>query len=146
MTAYALLSALEEDLRASIRSAIGLKSHADEGFDQILAQRAKDRLEKDLGFRFEENELFSLVDYFDLGDSIQTINAHSQAFPVDYQEQIRQASASFSRIISVRNRVMHIRPLNFDDLPLVFDFCESLASKVGHWPVHGNRDTHNFPH
>ena len=134
MTAYALLSALEEDLRASIKSAIGLKSHADEGFDQILARRAKDRLEKDLGFRFEENELFSLVDYFDLGDSIQTINAHSQAFPVDYQEQIRQASASFSRIISVRNRVMHIRPLNFDDLPLVFDFCESLASKVGHWP------------
>lgn len=127
MTVYALLSGLEEDLRTTIKSRLGRELYADERFDKQLIDRCKSRLEKEIGATYDEPTLDNLVDYFDLGDTYQIINSNQQCFDEEFSRAIKSRTKQFERIIPIRNRVMHIRPLNFDDLPLITDFCNDLV-------------------
>ncbi|CAG8870236.1 NB-ARC domain-containing protein [Pseudomonas fluorescens] len=125
MTAYALISALEEDFRSLI------KNHLNESKDNILLNpelefRAKSRIEKDIGI-LEGVEKEDLIDYFDLGDTYQTINSNATQFPGHITQQIKKHTKKFDSLVSIRNRVMHIRPLNIDDLPTILVVCESLS-------------------
>lgn len=128
MTVYALLSGLEEDLRIAIKSRLGAEDYNDEKFDSQLISRSKLRLEKEIGASYEEPTLDNLVDYFDLGDTYQIINSNQASFDTDFSQAIKTRTKQFEKIIPIRNRVMHIRPLNFDDLPLVSDFCSELMN------------------
>ncbi|CAM5487600.1 tetratricopeptide repeat protein [Pseudomonas fragi] len=125
MTAYALISALEEDFRSLI------KNHLNETKDNILLNpelefRAKSRIEKDIGI-LEGVEKEDLIDYFDLGDTYQTVNSNAVQFPGHITQQIKKHTKKFDSLIPIRNRVMHIRPLNIDDLPTILVVCESLS-------------------
>lgn len=122
MTAYALISSLEEDLRGLVKEYIIDES----SINKELRERAKIRIEKDIGGIFEDIELRELIDYFDLGDTFQTINSNKEIFPDNVIKTIKHFTRELETLVSVRNRVMHIRPLNFDDLPNVTNFCESL--------------------
>src|SRR5690606_12024110 len=122
MTIYALIAALEEDLRLLVKEHIN-----NEGLiDSVLISRAKSRIEKDIGSLFGDLDLNEIVDYFDLGDTFQTINTNRACFPDHISRLIKALTKSFEEIVSIRNRVMHIRPLNFDDLPIVSEFCKEL--------------------
>ncbi|GGZ11052.1 NB-ARC domain-containing protein [Shewanella fodinae] len=122
MTIYALIAALEEDLRLLV------KEHIDDEdlIDSALISRAKSRIEKDIGSLFGDLDLNEIIDYFDLGDTFQTINTNRTHFPEHISRLIKTLTKSFEDIVSIRNRVMHIRPLNFDDLPIVSEFCKRL--------------------
>ncbi|WP_438864003.1 NB-ARC domain-containing protein [Neptunicella sp.] len=124
MTIYALVAALEEDLRFLV------KEHIDNVnlIDSELVSRSKSRIEKDIGSLFSDLDLNDIIDYFDLGDTFQTINANRACFPEHVSKLIKTLTKSFESIVSVRNRVMHIRPLNFDDLPIVSEFCKNLLN------------------
>jgi LuxR family glucitol operon transcriptional activator len=120
MTIYALIAALEEDLRLLV------KEHIDNEdlINSALISRAKGRIEKDIGSLFGDLDLNEMIDYFDLGDTFQTINTNRTHFPEHVSKLIKTLTKSFEEIVSIRNRVMHIRPLNFDDLPIVSEFCK----------------------
>lgn len=122
MTIYALIGAIEEDFRSLLKDHI----YYEEVIDSVLIEKAKSRIEKDIGGFFGGIELADLIDYFDLGDVFQTINSNSSAFPENISKTIKSLTKSLQLIVSIRNRVMHIRPLNFDDLPIVSDFCYKL--------------------
>lgn len=122
MTIYALIAALEEDLRLLVKEHI-----CNDGYiDSDLISRSKSRIEKDVGSLFGDLDLNDIVDYFDLGDTFQTINKNRSQFPDHVSRLIKKRTKQFEIIVSIRNRVMHIRPLNFDDLPIVSEFCNSL--------------------
>lgn len=129
MTIYALVSALEEDLRDFIKANFGMRGHGEDVFDQNLILRSKDRLERDMGAKFEDFEASDLVDYFDLGDTFQFINSNSANSPGSVPIQIKKLTKNFEKLVPIRNRVMHIRPLDFDDLPFVADFCNKLLEE-----------------
>ncbi|MFV2945976.1 NB-ARC domain-containing protein [Pseudomonas japonica] len=139
MTAYALLSALEEDMRVLIKDSAGSENYTNPVFDSFLIQKSKVRLEKDIGADYDEQSLDNLVDYFDLGDTYQFINSVPGCFLPEVSAGIKKLTKQFEKIVPVRNRVMHIRPLNFDDLPLVADFCYEIArAGFGDWAnLHG---------
>jgi tetratricopeptide (TPR) repeat protein len=126
MTIYALVSALEEDLRDYIKQNFGMRGHEESIFDQNLMNRAKSRLERDIGIKFEDNESEDLIDYFDLGDTFQFINSNSSISPGALPIQVKKQTKNFEKLVPIRNRVMHIRPLDFDDLPFAADFCNKL--------------------
>lgn len=122
MTIYALISALEEDLRSLIKTHI-----KDERIiEEELLTRSKNRIEKDIGGLFSNIELDDIIDYFDLGDTFQTINTSKDCFPEQISKLIKAETKNLETIVSIRNRVMHTRPLNFDDLPIVSEFCKKL--------------------
>lgn len=127
MTAYALLSALEEDMRLLIKQNLGFEAFENPSFDATLIQKAKVRLEKDIGAEYEEKTLDNLIDYFDLGDTYQFVNSQTEYFLPEVTRSIKALTKAFEKIVPVRNRVMHIRPLNFDDLPLVSDLCSEIS-------------------
>lgn len=120
MTIYALISAVEEDLRTILKEHVTDQSV----IDKELLERAKYRAEKDIGVLFEDIELKELIGYFDLGDTYQVINSNSTIFPKFIYDTIKNSTKSLEKIVSIRNRVMHIRPLNFDDLSLINSFVK----------------------
>lgn len=122
MTVYALISALEEDLRLLI------KTHIDDEqiLESELLNKSKSRIKKDIGTLFSDIELNDVIDYFDLGDTFQTINSNRSCFPSHVSKFVKTLTKDLESIVAIRNRVMHIRPLNFDDLPIVSEFCKKL--------------------
>jgi len=129
MTAYALISALEEDLRDIIKIHLNDKSSNDFYFNEELVRRAKSRIERDIGIVFDDLENSDLVDYFDLGDTFQTINTNSIKFPEHISKLLKKSTNKLEKLVPIRNRVMHIRPLNFDDLPTVSSLCNFLLNE-----------------
>ena len=122
MTIYALIAAIEEDLRALVKLYIQDESQ----LDPALQDRTKSRIEKDIGVIFGDIDVKELIDYFDLGDTFQTINANGDSFPSHIYRVIKSITKDLEKIIPIRNRVMHIRPLNFNDLPVVSEFCNKI--------------------
>lgn len=133
MTAYALIGAIEEDLRSLIKQHVNA-AQDNISINQELIQRARTRIEKDIGVLFSDLTTIDLVDYFDLGDTYQTINSNQEQFPASTALHIKSNTKKLERIVPIRNRVMHIRPLNIDDLPVITQICESLvAENDGIW-------------
>lgn len=130
MTIYAMLSALEEDLRSAIKAAIGEQDYISDHFDAFMIGRAKSRLEKDIGFTYEDSQIRELVDYLDLGDTFQLVNSNSESFRTSFAIEIKSKNKELEALIPIRNRVMHIRPLDFEDLPRVASFCTEVANGV----------------
>lgn len=125
MTAYALISAIETDLRVLIKNYIQDESN----IDKTIRSKAIERIEKDVGVLFEDIVFLELIDYFDLGDTFQTINKNKDLFPSHVISTIKKLNKDFENLIPIRNRVMHIRPLNFDDLPIISSFCDRLLKE-----------------
>lgn len=123
MTAYALLSAVEEDFRDLIKDYVVEESK----LSPELLDRARQRIEKDIGGLFDDISFAELVDYFDLGDTFQVINSNKALFPENIYSPIKQFNKQLASLVPIRNRVMHIRPLNFDDLPNITNFCDQLV-------------------
>lgn len=132
MTIYAFVAAIEEDLRSLIKVYIS----DEETIDSKLIEKSKNRIVKEVGVLISDIELNDLIDFFDLGDTFQTINKNKSHFPEHISKLIKSLTKDLETIISIRNRVMHIRPLNFDDLPIVSEFCRKLINldKSIAWP------------
>lgn len=127
MTIYALISSMEEDLRTNVKNHMGNLSVEDPSFNKELLIRSKSRIEKDIGLVFGDLDINELIDYWDLGDTFQTINSNAAKFPTHISKQIKQLTRAFETLIPIRNRVMHIRPLNFEDLPFVSELCKKIV-------------------
>ncbi|HDC4648472.1 TPA: AAA family ATPase, partial [Enterobacter kobei] len=127
MTVYALISSLEEDLRDLIKTYIPPET-LDNSISSELRVRSKHRFEKDLGFAYEDLSAHDLVDYFDLGDTYQIINSNANQIPEHISIYIRKNTKNFDKLIPIRNRVMHIRPLDVEDYPNTFSFCHQLIN------------------
>lgn len=127
MTVYALISSLEEDLRDLIKTYISPEI-LEKSIAIELQIRAKQRFEKDLGFVYEDLSAHDLVDYFDLGDTYQIINSNTDKIPNHISVYIKRNTNNFEKLIPIRNRVMHIRPLDVEDYPKTFAFCHQLIN------------------
>ena len=133
LTTYAMISSLEEDLRAMIKLYIPENQLGSQSTE--ILTKASNRLEKDIGGRYDEASYNDLVEYLDLGDAIQIIYAHIDLIPQDIKLTLRQNVKSIESIIPIRNRVMHSRPLKVDDPIKVSNLCENLSkTNTLNWP------------
>ncbi|NIY81943.1 tetratricopeptide repeat protein [Vibrio hepatarius] len=133
MTVYALISAIEQDLRDMVTNHMTDKSSLNES----LAERASLRFMKDNELNLTDTEeigLEDLVGYFDLGDTFQVINGNKDLFPTQLISHIKEHTKQLELLVPVRNRVMHIRPLDFEDLPCTSSLCQKLVKEApGFW-------------
>ncbi|WMN98240.1 NB-ARC domain-containing protein [Vibrio parahaemolyticus] len=128
MTVYALISAIEQDLRDMVTSHMTDKTLLTES----LVERASLRFMKDNELSLAGDEdigLEDLVSYFDLGDTFQVINANKSLFPSQLISHIKANTKSLELLVPIRNRVMHIRPLDFEDLPSTSSLCQMLVKE-----------------
>jgi tetratricopeptide (TPR) repeat protein len=125
-TLYALLSEFELDLREVIRTELLPPL-------QLLLltdderTRAYDRFVKDRETASDSASLDDLLNYLDLGDLTSLIQRHSSTFSHSVRIVMKKTCQSATKLIPIRNRVMHSRPLEFDDFTRVFEFCKETT-------------------
>jgi LuxR family transcriptional regulator, glucitol operon activator len=129
LTCFALLSALEEDLRAEIELHVPL-----DDINGILGQEraalVEGRRARDHGDR-PARSVASLLPYVDFSDSFEILNRHRSLLPVPLADQLASVAERLQRVTAVRNRVAHTRPMEIDDLPNVLDLVHELVAVPG---------------
>lgn len=126
LTLYALISALERDLRDFLTLHVSPLVQPKSLLSPALTTKATERFAK------ENSELVpstdELLDYLDLGEELQTIRLHDNSLDPVTKAYIRKYYIGLESIISVRNRVMHSRPLEYDDFYRVSDLASELVN------------------
>lgn len=121
LTCYALLRAMETDLRDAILS-VSDDDESEHVLSESLAQTAQSRRQKERGGS-TSSALSQLLPYIDFTDAHSVLMRISGRLPERIKNQLRALQPSWGRIGAVRNRVAHARPLEIDDLPNVLDFA-----------------------
>jgi hypothetical protein len=120
---YAVISAIEEDLRSVLARGLGV-SAAPGIFGDELTARAQDRAHRDLGDR--PTTVGELLPYVDFGDAWQLVARQGAPLPPVWSSTAKQLAPRLEKLVATRNRVMHTRPLNFEDLPLTLETAQRL--------------------
>lgn len=125
---FAIISEIEADLRNSLRaqtSSMSLeKTIGRADLDKALSRATRD------GFPISGELAAELLDYLELGDIIKVLARSEQRQSKSSQAVLKSASA----LVQCRNRVMHRRPLEFDDVPLLTSLAKNLAKDKALWP------------
>lgn len=124
LTLYALLGAVEDDLREILVSSLDKLIPLDEILEPGALERCKERALND---GLSTVELSDAIYYLDLGDLCPACNRNASFFPPDTADYIKQKTALISSLIVIRNRVCHFRPLLGTDFTTVFEAAQSLA-------------------
>jgi LuxR family transcriptional regulator, glucitol operon activator len=125
LTLFALISAIETDAREIILKAILPNKEFAEIFPKALIDDSRQKLQKQLiADSLEDTEL---LEFMNLGDHFQTLNRWKQFLSVPTSKLLAKTK-TIETIIAIRNRVMHGRPLDFDDLPFVKNISQELIS------------------
>ena len=97
-------------------------------FGKELFDRAMTRFQKDAGNSAFITSITEIVSYLDYADSFQLLNAKCAQLPPDVSGCIQHFTSELQLLAAIRNRVMHSRPLDFEDLAVVHDLTQSLLS------------------
>ena len=121
---FVLLGALEADLRTLVRNHILVEIDQPEALGPAYS-KATERYLQDLDRYVSQAEV---LDYLDIGDEIETLNRWKRLLPPSVSEALGENQAELVRLIPIRNRVMHHRPLMPDDFPIAEQALLGLES------------------
>ena len=128
LTLFAVIGAVETDLREIISNYLGLRTDPQDVLGPVLAKQILERFEKDFGRSAIPPTVEQLLAYIDFADSYTLINANADSFADDIAKHVRSVTSLLEKLVPIRNRVMHSRPLLFDDFATVLDIAEILTS------------------
>lgn len=125
LTLYAVLSAIEEDLRRIINHNL---SHLQINnlLPSDVVEKINERIIKETGLSYGQASLREICYYLDFGDLHKLLNTHKNELPKEISKHFKDNTENFENLIPIRNRVAHSRPLNIEDWPIVFDTSETL--------------------
>jgi tetratricopeptide (TPR) repeat protein/cold shock CspA family protein len=129
LTIYAILSAIETDLRCLVLDHLEGQLSIEDILTPEICAKATDRLIRDEGSLEESSRLQALLYYVDFGDTFMLLNRHKSLLPLSDAKTIRSNTPIFERLGRIRNRIAHSRPLLFDDLPTTLDDSQSLLQE-----------------
>jgi LuxR family glucitol operon transcriptional activator len=125
-TCFALISNAEIDFRNFF---IKLKNQYN--FFEIpkdVEANAKNRLEQDSKGLINDHDTFSdYINYIDFGDIKKILDSVVYKLDTSNYGWCKQVALEIERIIQIRNRVCHSRPLEIDDSTRVIDFSKYLV-------------------
>jgi len=131
LTCFALISSMEEDMRSVIEEHLGELPIADVlPSDRIL--KAQERRKADgLG---AATSLQGILPYLDFADSYEALSSRKRHLPEKFTGTLGKLALDMSRLIAVRNRVAHTRPMEVDDSAHLLDMASTLieGDKL-HW-------------
>lgn len=118
---YALLSAVEKDLRRAISDFVLPFVQLKEAFGEEVIGGLIDRCRRDNG---DISDPQSLLDYSNLADALHVLSRNSSFLGEKGRKSYKAISKNLDQLVPIRNRVMHTRPLQFDDYPMTFETCK----------------------
>lgn len=114
---FSICASLEFDIKQKILSGNTVI------ISDVLREKAQSRASK------SKMDLQELLHELDLGDYIEIIRANPYQVGLNNM-QVGQLSKYFSKIIPIRNRVMHTRPLEVGDRATLFEVLENIDSDI----------------
>ena len=126
---YAVLSSIESDLREAIRTYLGSEKDFAKTFSAELLEKTFARFQNEHGMSADEITFSQLVDYLDFDDSFKILNRNRANFAPEINASIKDLAPYFQKLAPIRNRVMHSRPLELEDLPTVKDLKDILLAE-----------------
>lgn len=135
LTLAAFVYSIELDLRNLIQSRI-IPYVSDLNFfgDPVLVERTIERFKKDNPGLLYSDNLYSVVEYIDYGDSFTILLKNKPFLEGPEYDELKQLRQKLEELVPIRNRVMHTRPLLGGDFSTVYAFvCEVSESNKGLW-------------
>ena len=119
---FSLIRALEVDGRTLIERFL----EPTLGLTEILTPFVS-KISKRIG---DQEIVTKQIDYLDFGDIFEIFNANRNSFPSDIAADLETIRASTSRIVRIRNTVMHGRSLKEDDEESLHNIARGLQSPL----------------
>jgi hypothetical protein len=126
LTMYSLLSALETDLRRLVRTYLLPNTESDLFSPEqlgVLKKRAS---------RDADDDASDLLDYLDYADTVKLLNTGIAFLPETCRRLSKMLNKQSSALCSIRNRVMHSRPLHYSDYSFSIDIINSILTYPRH--------------
>lgn len=134
LSLYALISAIEEDFRDTLSTFLPNDGNPISVLGEQLFNKVAERSEIETSLTGTQTPIEELLLFCDYGDTIQLARTHKNRLPESFSGQLKQLDSELTELIATRNRVMHSRPLEFDDLAKTTELCERLLQQASHWP------------
>lgn len=134
LTLYSIISSLEVDLRETLHRFVCNALPPGELFGKGLLETVLSRAGAELLGEVSLPDSALLIEYVDFGDLVSLCRRHSAHLPERQVDQLKALHNEFERLVLTRNRVMHSRPLEFDDLARTSQLAEVLLREPQSWP------------
>ncbi len=130
MTCFAVLAAIETDLRATIDGVArsrGIKDFLPDDVRRSAApRRALDQGDSPVSDSSGDADLMDYLDFADLAKALTRLKGDLVGGDI---ENVAWIAARLVELAPTRNRVCHSRPLEVEDLPTLLDFGRDLTKK-----------------
>ncbi len=129
LTLYAVLASIEEDLRDLIQVYLDSEEKPEALLDKELLEKCQRRLARDQSGPINPDKIMDLLVYADFADLIKLLNTHKSRLPASIIGQLGWLNERIDKLVPIRNRVAHLRPLDYDDLAIALDISEELIRR-----------------
>ena len=128
LTLFALISAIEKDLRTMLKEHILPEVQGLEFLDQETADKARTRFGVEYPGLPAAEFAEDVVDCLDFGDSYTVLQRNSAGLPAPLRDDLRSYIGNLAEVTAIRNRVMHGRPLLAGDFTKVHGFVHDITT------------------
>ncbi|USQ81237.1 NB-ARC domain-containing protein [Ornithinimicrobium faecis] len=132
LTCYALISAMESDLRRMVEvhwPELPLADLPVEVVDAAQVRRTKDRLPT-------ARSVGALLPHTDFADAFEIIAARRSSLSNTTRDALDALAKGFTRIVAIRNQVAHTKPMQLDDGAFLADQAAAVVlSDREQWPT-----------
>ena len=133
LTLYAIISSIEEDMRNVISLQLASHMSSETLFGEDILKKCQERLSKDLQISATNASNQDLVDYIDYAEAFQIINSNRTYLPNSLSNHFQNVTKNLEKLVAIRNRVMHSRPLDYEDLSITTDIARQLINEKDSW-------------
>ncbi|HVR92162.1 MAG TPA: cold shock domain-containing protein [Novosphingobium sp.] len=123
---FVAFAEFEKDVRSLIQPYVNDSKVMASAIGTEAWQKACDRSQQNVESREEE----SILHYLDLGDELKILVRIRGELSNSVGDCIQKSKAKFGELCSIRNRVMHRRPLAFDDYPNTFSIIDLFVERA----------------
>ncbi|KQB80921.1 NB-ARC domain-containing protein [Leuconostoc lactis] len=120
---FAICTSIEFDLRKFLS-----KNPSNISIPDVMFRKGVERNPK-LKSTIKSNHNDDLLNELDMGDLVSLINGHKADFSIN-SDEAKFIDDTFKKIIPIRNRVMHTRPIQFSDNGILQEALVSLAKDI----------------
>lgn len=123
---YSLIDAFEIDIKMLLQKYVTSELGADKSLGDLLEKATQRQAQEE----HREGLSHPLVHYLDLREAYDILNRHRLFLPTGLADEVRANTSLMDRLVSIRRRVAHARPLAPGDPDSTFSILSSFQT---HW-------------
>lgn len=120
---FSICSSIEYDIKKHI-----LNCTSEIEFDQTMIEKARERINKKLQLE-QEIDQERILNSLDLSDYVEILIKDPYKYKLN-NENIEKIREYFEKIIPIRNRVMHTKPLELGDKAILQEVLETIDNQI----------------